>query len=474
MMATRKRNGINRMVMAVVMMAVAMVVVVVEAEDEDYKCSVMREECRLEKIEKGGMVTRNISCYCEHGEDVSKPLDELSNSMCLQVHGKRVITSILHINGCRISSQVFPVSMLATCRASTHLVIYVKDSPYFSLSSPLYLASHPVPALRTITATFIQSNVSGMPEQVVGGAVERAEVRVEGGQMNVLESRSFSGYPRDAQVYVSFKDTQILTVKQGAFDLPPTARLEVQGGQMLKLETHSYSGGAQLSLSGVKVANLFSSALNIFGLMKLSVVNCTVAALYESAFTHRPPTYFRNITRGLEVLEGSEATFSGNRLIKGNGHAFVHLCTVDKLSWQNNDVLNFSDMPLRFQDAKCMTRRDWAQVFSQNGLSCLRCSDFANPDKQSCGLYESAHCNSCEKEMDGCNRPLLPYLIDKCRASHPDIARDLKNTCDVTSARTPKALGVQDKEKGTGASASFAPLSSVVTLAVAMLLVAPE
>ena len=94
---------------------------------------------------------------------------------------------------------------------------------------------------------------------------------------------------------------------------------------------------------------------------------------------------------------------------------------------------------------------------------------------QSCGLYESGHCNGCEKEMDGCNKPILLHLIDKCRASHPDIARDLKNTCDNTaSTRTAKALPVQGKEKGTGASASLTPLSSLVTLAVAMLVVAPE
>ncbi|XP_045124347.1 uncharacterized protein LOC123512179 isoform X2 [Portunus trituberculatus] len=407
--------------------------------------------------------------------EVSQPLHQLTKAKCLQEPGGEVNISILHINGCSVS-RVFPVFLITKCRASAHLVIYVKDSPYISLPSHnYYTISRTAPAPRTITATFIQSNVSGMPEGVVNGATERAVVRVEGGKMDVLETRSFSGYPRDAQVSVSFKDTQILTVKQGAFDLPPTAQLKVEGGKMVRVETYSYSGGAKLFLSGVVVGNLLPSAVNIYGLMKLSVVNCTMAVVYANAFTHRAPTYVRTITGGQEVLEGSEAIFSGNRLTSGNGEAFASLCSVDKLSWQNNYVRGFSDMPLRFQNARCTTKRDWAQVFSLNGLSCINCTDFANPDKQSCGLYESGHCNGCEKEMDGCNKPILPYLTDKCRASHPDIARDLKNTCNINAyRRTAKALPVQDKEEVTGASASFMPLSSIVTLAVAMLVVAPE
>lgn len=80
---------------------------------------------------------------------------------------------------------------------------------------------------------------------------------------------------------------------QGAFDLPRTAQVEVQGGKIMRFEAYSYSGGSELTLDGVKGAILVESALSIYGLKKLRVTNCSLAAVYFKALTLRPPSYVR-------------------------------------------------------------------------------------------------------------------------------------------------------------------------------------
>ncbi|KAG0714578.1 hypothetical protein GWK47_013865 [Chionoecetes opilio] len=441
-----------------------MMMMMMMAEGNAYDCQVMRGECLLETVKRDGGATRNISCYCVHNEDVSGDLEELSGANCMDKTGLYVNTSILHIVGCNVSSQVFPRSVLDACRQSKHMVVHVEGSSGLSLPSGI---PSDAAAPSTINATFIHSHVSGMPEGIVSGADVQATVVVEGGTMGVVESRAFSGYARDAQVSVTFRNTKILTVKQGAFDLPPAARVEMQGGQVRSFRQQSFSGGAELTLSGVVVGNLMGSSLNIHGLRKLHVTNCTMATAYAHALEHRPPSYLSTMTAGQQVLEGSEAVFSGNTIMKGNGQAFAQLCTVARLTWHNNTVLAEDHMPLTLQDPECGTKRDWPTVFSLTALSCINCTDFTNPDSQTCAMYKSGYCIYCEKEMDECNKPILPYLTTKCLASHPDIATDLNNTCGASS-RTSKAL-VRE-----AAAPSLAPLMFVVALGVTVVLAVPE
>lgn len=173
------------------------------------------------------------------------------------------------------------------------------------------------------------------------------------------------------------------------------------------------------------------------------------------------------------MLAGSEAVFADNYIVEGNGQAFVQLCTVARLVWRNNTVLTASDMPLRLQGPWCSTQRDWRHVFTLTGLRCQNCSDFAHPDHQTCAMFESGYCVTCEGSMDGCNEPVLQYLLNKCLTTDPDIVKALNDTCIVnapTARRTSKALQGQ----GRGASASLAPLvHMVMTLGVAVILAAP-
>lgn len=471
-------DNLRRTVIVVIVMFVMVTAVKslhgVNSDDRGSPCQQMRGECRAKTYQTDDeAVFRNVSCYCTHGEEVSQYLETLGSANCMNVFGEQVDVSILHIVGCNVTSQAPLQSLLNTFRrTSDHMELYVEGSGWLSLASPS-LASPSLALARpphTITATFLNSNMSGMPADVVSGAAVSASVVMEGCQAGVLDARSFSGYGADANVTIAFRDTKILTVKKGAFDLPRKAQMEVRGGEILKFEGFSYSGGAELTLDGVKGAILLQSALSIYGLKKLSVTNCSVAAVYFKALGHRPPSYARNITIGGGVEEGSEATFSNNKFMEGNGQAFAQLCNFAKIKWHNNTVLTTNGMPLRVQGPECSTPRNWSLVFSFNSISCERCTDFANPDAQTCALFASSYCISCETPLDGCYEPVLPYVTSKCQASHPDLANALRDTCPAAiSKRTPKALYSQSSGDKSAASLRR-PLALGVALCVSVLL----
>lgn len=132
-----------------------------------------------------------------------------------------------------------------------------------------------------------------MPEGVVGGAAVKANISVEGCEVGVLETRAFSDYGPNATVSIALRNTIVLTVKEGAFDLPQRSHVVVKGGQILNMEGSSYIGGAQLSLDSVKIGKLLESAISIYGLERLSITNCTMAAVYYHALEQHPPSYVR-------------------------------------------------------------------------------------------------------------------------------------------------------------------------------------
>lgn len=72
-------------------------------------------------------------------------------------------------------------------------------------------------------------------------------------------------------------------------------------------------------------------------------------------------SFLRNITLGDAVLEGSEAIFSENKFMNGNGQAFAQLCNVAKVTWHSNIILMADDMPLTLQVRKGRVKEVWGK-----------------------------------------------------------------------------------------------------------------
>ncbi|KAG7172444.1 hypothetical protein Hamer_G020324 [Homarus americanus] len=216
----------------------------------DEPCTQMRRSCRLvterKLIEGQNMTSLNISCYCNW-------------------------------------DQVLPSSVWELSRRTHHMALYVENSKHLRLGT--YLTPHNDP-LSSITATFINSKVSGIPKGVLGGS-KQVKVVMKGCELQVLESRAFSGYSTTADIRVSLINTEILTLKKVAFDLPASAVVSMEGGSVRAWEGFGYQGGSQLSLDKVKIGRLLSGAINILGLQSFSMTNCIIADLLEGALKNK-------------------------------------------------------------------------------------------------------------------------------------------------------------------------------------------
>ncbi|XP_042215617.1 uncharacterized protein LOC121861782 [Homarus americanus] len=400
----------------------------------DEPCTQMRRSCRLvterKLIEGQNMTSLNISCYCNWDQDVAEVLEEVAKLKCSWLptapHMK-VDYSAIHLSGCSVISKVLPSSVWELSRRTHHMALYVENSKHLRLGT--YLTPHNDP-LSSITATFINSKVSGIPKGVLGGS-KQVKVVMKGCELQVLESRAFSGYSTTADIRVSLINTEILTLKKVAFDLPASAVVSMEGGSVRAWEGFGYQGGSQLSLDKVKIGRLLSGAINILGLQSFSMTNCIIADLLEGALKNKARSQDHMV---MMKGENTSATFINNKFVNANGKAFVNLCYVDQLMWKNNSYVNVTMPPIRFQEPECETERNWNDIISQTGISCFDCEDFKDPDEQTCAIYNTGYCTTCEEQFDNCNKEVLPYLVlEKCPVSNPRATADLKTVCTINS-----------------------------------------
>nr|XP_045614994.1 uncharacterized protein LOC123768471 [Procambarus clarkii] len=434
---------------------VVLAVVVVAVLGQD--CTQMRQECRLKTsktvLDNQEMVSLNVSCYCKKGEDVSRSLEEVVGLKCSWLPTAphlKVNTSTLHISGCSVHNNVVPSAVWNLVRRSDHLEVWVEASPSFRLGA--YIAPEEEETLPSLTATFINSKISGLPEGILGSS-HQVEVLVEECELGVLETRSFSGYPSTANVSVTLVGTDILTLKMVAFELPGAGRVKMVGGRVGSWEESGYSGGSHLTLDGVRIGRLLSGAINIHGLQSFAMTNCTVATLYEEALKHKRLPQSQAVAED----ETSSATFKDNNFVEANGKAFVNLCGVKNLVWHNNSFVNITMPPLRFQEPECETARDWKKIISLTGINCLNCEDFRNSDEQTCAIYETGYCTSCTELFDNCYSPALHLIINQCSTSHPNVVSELETNCHFNYSKTrpePRSL--------TGVGSNLIPLSLLI------------
>lgn len=416
-------------------------VVVVGQKDVD-QCSQMREECSLEtqmtQLDGYPHVTLNISCYCKQNthKDVSRVLEEVAKVKCSwipYVQGMTVNASVLHLVGCSLQEKMLPESVLRLLRRTQHLHVYVERAPSLRLTAFRQMEA----TIPFLSATFVDSNLSGLPEGVLGGA-ELVRVKMERCDVKVLESRAFSGFSPTDDVFINLIDVSILTLKMVAFDLPPSAVVNFHGGKVLAWETSGYSGGSHLSLHGVNIGRLLSGAIHIQGLKSLSMQNCSIAKIYKQALR------YQNFRQSRALHKESSATFIGNNFILGSSKSFIDLCGMDRLLWQNNTFASMTSPPLRLQEPECETERDWKNVISLTGINCSNCEDFRNPDAQTCAVYETGYCLTCKEQLDSCNLPVLSYLIHrKCPVSHPNLSAELEAVCNVTHIIRPEPRSLE-------------------------------
>ncbi|XP_042866538.1 uncharacterized protein LOC122249599 [Penaeus japonicus] len=419
----------------------------------------MRGECRLktqrQRLGEDFFTHLNVSCYCKHGEDVFEDLQSLLSVKCSWLPSEpdmKVNSSAIHVVGCSVKSQTFPTGILQLARRTESLEIVVKDSPKLRLA-PLSTTEGTVPK---ITANFINSNLSGLPEGWVTDGKD-VELMTKDCEVPILESRALVGYAEDAQVHATFINTDIFTIRMGAFALPKNSVVRMAEGKVLNWERSGYTGGSELHLVRVRLGKVPSKALDISSLKVFTMSGCNVAAMYDEALT-----YHGTMNRAEEGA--AKAVLASNNFIEANGAALARLCHFQALDFHNNTFVNITDPPLRLYRPGCQPERDWDKAVSNTGLSCTRCEDFSEPDAQSCAIYKSAHCISCAENVDECNVDVLPFLVlNKCPSSHPALVESLQNACDVRAAATAAQARSLDS-----AAASAAPAALVLVAGLAL------
>ncbi|KAK4326698.1 hypothetical protein Pmani_002804 [Petrolisthes manimaculis] len=429
-------SRVSRVAVVLVMACVLAPLVVMEVAGE--RCTVMRGDCRLVADleypdDHTPFTALNISCECKRGEDVTSNLEQLKGAKCAgwipsSASDPKVNSSTLYIVGCSIRAKPLPASVLDQLRRTNRLELFVRDSPALRLSPYIHQPESNTD-LPQLHATFINSNVSGIPEGVLGN-VNEAKVSLEDCRVGVIESRAFSVYPQHASVNITFLNTVITTLKMVAFELPPSSEVTMIGGRVLAWDRSGYAGGERLELRGVTVGRILGYAINLYGLQSFTMTGCTVAELLSEALAYRTLPYGKE-------MKNNSAVLTGNTFITTSGEAFLNLCFVNDLVWSMNTFANLAAGPLRLQIKECERERNWRKVVTRTDLNCSNCEDFRNPDKQTCAMYETGLCVSCKGQSNSCNRPILSHLIDgPCEESHPDVTEALRTTCVTPSATT--------------------------------------
>ncbi|KAK3880268.1 hypothetical protein Pcinc_015233 [Petrolisthes cinctipes] len=463
-----RTSRLSCVVVALVMACVVAPMVVMEVAGE--RCTVMRGDCRmvadLEYLDDNTPFTAlNISCECKRGQDVTSSLEQLNRaSKCAgwipsSASDPKVNSSTLYIVGCSIRAEPLPASVLDQLRLTNRLELFVQDSPKFRLSRYIHQPESTTD-LPELHATFINSNVSSIPEGVLGN-VNGAKVSLEDCQVGVIESRAFSEYPQHASVNITFLNTDITTLKMVAFELPPSSEVTMIGGRVLAWDRSGYTGGARLELRGVIIGRILGYAINLYGLQSFTMTGCTVAEVLSEALAYSS----RTLPYGKEMKNNS-AVLAGNTFMTASGEAFLNLCFVNDLVWKMNTFVNLTAGPLRLQSKECERERNWRKVVTRTDLNCSNCEDFKHPDNQTCAIYETGLCVSCKGQSNSCNRPILSHLIDgPCEESHPDVTEALRTTCvtptaTTTGSRTSRIL------RGGGAKLIPSALPLVVVVVV--------
>ncbi|XP_027226257.2 uncharacterized protein [Penaeus vannamei] len=420
-------------------------------------CTQMRGECRLKtQLQRLGddfFTHLNVSCYCKHGEDISEDLQALLSVKCSWLPSRphmKVNSSTIHVVGCSVQSEMFPLGILQLARRTDNLEILVKDSPKLRLA-PVSKAENTVPR---ISASFINSNLSGLPEGWVTGGKE-VELVFKDSEVSIIESRAMAGYAEDAQVQVTFDNTNILTVQMVAFELPKNSFMRLENCQIVNWKRSGYTGGSELRLERVRLGIVLTNAIDIGSLSVFTMSDCNVAAIYDGALAYQSA-----LKRG---ENNKKAVITNNKFIEASGGALSRLCNFDTLDFHNNTFVNITNPPLRLHSPGCHADRQWDKVVSRTGLSCMRCEDFVEPDTQSCAIYRSSHCISCTEHLDDCNIDVLPYLVlNKCPSSHPALVESLQKACDFRAEVTAPQARSLDAGVATAAPTALAIVAGLV------------
>lgn len=419
------------------------------AEDSLNYCQRSVKNCRLrtdwKDIDGQRFVNLNISCFCESDEpeDVWEALEEVSHQKCSYVpvnDDLKVNHSSIHITGCNINKEVFPASVMDLARRTDHLDFVLNQCPYVRFGH-LTKEQGRVPQY---SVSFKDSKLSGLPRGWLLEA-DRMNVKIERCDIPVVESKAVFGFTENDDVSIDILNSNISTVKMLAFELPPSGRLAIKDSRVTTWSKLGFKGGSEVTLSGVKFGRILVDSFNLHGVKTFNMTECNVAELSAEAVIDTDKYH-----DGSPVEVGPrEASIKHNIFLRANGEAFVNLCKIDSVSWQNNTFLNLTDAPPRLQSDKCETKRNWKETVVVTGMNCMDCKDFAVANEQSCAFYMSGFCTSCARLKDDCIQPLMSYVVENCKSSHPEIVNALTKVCEydpdapVPSARSLHGLNIQ-------------------------------
>ncbi|XP_068230594.1 uncharacterized protein [Palaemon carinicauda] len=460
------RRQAFQLLLAMIAVSLTVAMTAPREEEEPLKyCQKAIRNCRLktnwEDLDGQRFVNLNISCFCESDEpeDVWEALEEVSHHKCTAVpmnDDYKVNHSSVHITGCNIAKEVFPLAVMQLARRSDHLEFVLNQCPYVRFEM-LTKEQRRVPQL---SVSFKDSKLSGLPRGWLVNA-EKMDVQIEGCDIAIVDSKAISGFTDGDDVSIEIRNTNISTVKTLAFQFPPLGTLTIKDSRVTTWSKFGYEGGSEVILSGVTFARVLVDGFNLHGVKSFNMTDCNVAELSAEAITD-------NDRQGpSSKVDSRKATIKHNIFIGANGEAFVNLCKFDSISWGNNTFLNLSDAPPRLQSDKCETKRNWKETVVVTGLNCMECEDFAVVNEQSCAFYRTGFCTSCLETNDNCNSLVMPYVTEKCKNSHPEVTKGLFQVCEYDpDALVPSARSLNDDKAHWNAAQLQTAPSFIVIIAM--------
>ncbi|XP_068229831.1 uncharacterized protein [Palaemon carinicauda] len=274
------------------MLAVSLTVAMTAPREEEEPlkyCQKAIRNCRLktnwEDLDGQRFVNLNISCFCESDEpeDVWEALEEVSHHKCTAVpmnDDYKVNHSSIHITGCNINKEVFPLAVMQLARRSDHLEFVLNQCPYVRFGM-LTKEQRRVPRL---SVSFKDSKLSGLPRGWLVNA-EKMDVQIEGCDIAIVEPKAISGFTDGDDVSIEIRNTNISTVQNWAFQLPPLGTLTIKDSRVTTWSKSGYEGGSEVNLSGVTFARVLVDGFNLHGVKSFNMTDCNVAELSAEAIT---------------------------------------------------------------------------------------------------------------------------------------------------------------------------------------------
>ncbi|XP_018012937.1 uncharacterized protein LOC108670006 isoform X2 [Hyalella azteca] len=430
-----------------------------EAPSSD-NCSKMQEECRVKTYRDHADSTHvEVSCYCYfHKADVSGTLHDLMNTPCPLVPklGQRVTYASLNITQCAVEKQTVPLSLLLALRRSDHLQLLIADSAPVRFPRPDDRGQNSAHGqhgsltelgMRTVNVHIVNSKVSGIDRGLVDGC-KQLRFLASNSDIGVLGDDAFTSHEHE-DVVITIQNSNVTKISKNSVRMPTSGRLLINNSRIGALDEGSISGSGDLSLISSKIGLLSRGSVNMIGLSKLEMQDCSVAAVEQFAVisSSAPPEPGSNLslsgTENRPVAADDEtrtsqchAIFSGNHFMSIHSMAFSHLCKAKQVTWHSNEVVDALSGPVVLESDGCPLPA--SSIVTTTKLPCNNCSLFDPSDIKMCNIYVNSWCSHCDGNFT-CSKSLEEYLTMSC-PNGPDKIATLTNTC--RGKKTPRSLGL--------------------------------